>query len=228
MACARPQAPRDELKTPRPLAPQLLVQFSPGGHCTDQLVALIGSATTSVRLMAYSFTSMPVMNALLTAHDRGIDTQAIIDPSAKLGTVAQTLVGRGVAVWVDATHALFHSKVILVDGVRLECGSFNYTKAAQFSNAENCLFVDGAPEIAAQYGANWELHRSHSTPLAAMKVRLGADSELDDRSADYFEGMLEPAPVPVPVPGGVPSGVPSGGYVPLLPALPWPGGGLVH
>lgn len=40
-------------------------------------------------------------------------------------------------------------------------GSFNFTKAAEESNAENVLVLKD-PDLAARYLANWEEHQAHS------------------------------------------------------------------
>ena len=44
---------------------------------------------------------------------------------------------------------------MVIDGVTVETGSFNYMSAAVKSNAENALFIRNAPEIAKVYAAEW-------------------------------------------------------------------------
>jgi phosphatidylserine/phosphatidylglycerophosphate/cardiolipin synthase-like enzyme len=41
--------------------------------------------------------------------------------------------------------------------------SFNFTKAAEESNAENLLVIDDA-QIAEKYAQNWQDHLAHSVP----------------------------------------------------------------
>jgi phosphatidylserine/phosphatidylglycerophosphate/cardiolipin synthase-like enzyme len=43
-------------------------------------------------------------------------------------------------VKIDAQHTIAHNKVIIIDGETVITGSFNFTKAAEESIAEN-LFV---------------------------------------------------------------------------------------
>ncbi len=45
--------------------------------------------------------------------------------------------------------------------VRLNESNFNFTQAAEHSNAENCLFLPD-PALAATYYANWQAHEAHS------------------------------------------------------------------
>jgi phosphatidylserine/phosphatidylglycerophosphate/cardiolipin synthase-like enzyme len=42
-------------------------------------------------------------------------------------------------------------------------GSFNFTYAAQFKNAENMVVFHGNPEITAAYLENWKRHLAHAS-----------------------------------------------------------------
>jgi phosphatidylserine/phosphatidylglycerophosphate/cardiolipin synthase-like enzyme len=42
-------------------------------------------------------------------------------------------------------------------------GSFNFTDAAEFWNAENLLTIQ-SPQLAQQYLTDWARHRTHSVP----------------------------------------------------------------
>jgi phosphatidylserine/phosphatidylglycerophosphate/cardiolipin synthase-like enzyme len=47
-------------------------------------------------------------------------------------------------------------------------GSFNFTKAAEESNAENLLILR-SPELAAKYIENWNRHARHSEKYSKIK-----------------------------------------------------------
>lgn len=66
-----------------------------------------------------------------------------------------------VSTWVDSKHAIAHNKVMIFDQKTVETGSFNFTKAAEHSNAENCLFIQDQG-LVAKYMTNWQAHRAHS------------------------------------------------------------------
>jgi phosphatidylserine/phosphatidylglycerophosphate/cardiolipin synthase-like enzyme len=139
------------------------VHFSPKGGCTQAVSAFISGAKSTVRLQAYGFTSQDVADALVGVAKSGKDVQVVLDrsdvsaPSSKAAYVA----AGGVKVWIDSKHAIAHSKVVVVDSNRVETGSFNFTEAAEKSNAENCLILY-EPNIAFSYSQNWEEHRAHS------------------------------------------------------------------
>jgi phosphatidylserine/phosphatidylglycerophosphate/cardiolipin synthase-like enzyme len=101
--------------------------------------------------------------ALKSAHDRGVDVRVILDKSQRSEryTGMTFLVHAGIPTWIDAAHAIAHNKVMVIDGRFVITGSFNFTKAAETSNAENLLILDSA-ELAAVYVKNWEEHLQHS------------------------------------------------------------------
>jgi phosphatidylserine/phosphatidylglycerophosphate/cardiolipin synthase-like enzyme len=83
---------------------------------------------------------------------------------------ADFLANQGISTMIDATHAIAHNKIIVIDGETVLTGSFNFTKAAQEKNAENLLMIRD-PTLAAQYTTNWEVHRQHSQPYVGRGVR---------------------------------------------------------
>ncbi len=52
---------------------------------------------------------------------------------------------------------------MVIDGRIVITGSFNFTKAAEESNAENLLVIQDA-DLAAKYAKNWQEHLEHSVP----------------------------------------------------------------
>ena len=62
---------------------------------------------------------------------------------------------------IDSAHAIAHNKVMIIDGETLITGSFNFTRAAEESNAENLLVIHDKP-LAVKYLRNWQDHARHS------------------------------------------------------------------
>jgi len=48
-----------------------------------------------------------------------------------------------------------HDKFMVVDGMHVETGSFNYSSAAANRNAENALVLWNVKPLADRYGAEW-------------------------------------------------------------------------
>jgi phosphatidylserine/phosphatidylglycerophosphate/cardiolipin synthase-like enzyme len=124
------------------------VCFTPGGHCTDAIVQALSDAKRTILVQAYSFTSAPIAKALLDAHTRGIQVQVILDKSQRTEkySSADFLANQGVSTMIDATHAISHTKVIVIYGETVPTESFNFTKAAEENNAENVRRISGGEE----------------------------------------------------------------------------------
>ena len=139
------------------------VYFSPRGGAQDALVQRIGAAAQSVHVLAYSFTSKPIAEALALAQARGVAVLVVLDRSQRTakGGQAQALAAAGCTVWLDRAHAIAHNKIMVFDGRSTATGSFNFTASAEERNAENLLLID-SPDLARLYLDEWERHRAHA------------------------------------------------------------------
>jgi PLD-like domain len=59
------------------------VAFSPKEGAEELIVRVIDSAQSEIKMLAYSFTSSPVVAALLRAHKRGVKVSLVADKSLK-------------------------------------------------------------------------------------------------------------------------------------------------
>lgn len=159
------------------------VCFTPGEDCTSLVVTEIADAKREILVQAYSFTSVPILAALKAAHARGVAVEVIVDRSSarqsRSGSrysAATYLTNAGIPVWVDYTVAIAHNKVMVLDGATVITGSFNFTAAAQYRNAENLLVIDD-PALAGEYRANWERRRAASTQYVEALPPGSAEGE---------------------------------------------------
>jgi phosphatidylserine/phosphatidylglycerophosphate/cardiolipin synthase-like enzyme len=140
------------------------VYFSPRGGCADAIIRSIRGAKKSVLVQAYSFTNASIAQALVQAHRRGVRVEIILDKSqeSERYSSADFTARAGIPTWIDRSHAIAHNKVMVIDGATVITGSFNFSKAAEESNAENLLVIREAPELVAKYTQNWNRHAAHS------------------------------------------------------------------
>ena len=127
------------------------------------MVKELGNAKSTVLVQAYSFTSVPIAKALVDAHKRGVQVQVILDKSQKgeKYSSADFVINAGIPTKIDAKHAIAHNKIMVIDGETVITGSFNFTRAAESSNAENLLVIRDKV-LADKYTANWHAHDEHS------------------------------------------------------------------
>jgi phosphatidylserine/phosphatidylglycerophosphate/cardiolipin synthase-like enzyme len=142
--------------------------FSPKGGCTEAVVTELGEARQTVLVQAYSFTSTSIAKALVEAHKRGVKITVILDKSNRKDnySAADFIAHADIPCFIDAQHAIAHNKVMLIDGRTIITGSFNFTKAAETSNAENLLVIHDHPKLFASYEANFKKHLAHSEAYA--------------------------------------------------------------
>lgn len=139
------------------------VCFTPFGDCTDLITKTISKAKKSILVQAYYFTSDPIADALIDAHERGVDVEVLLDksqPRAKYSVISY-LYDNGVPTFVDDKHAIAHNKIMIIDGETVITGSFNFTNAAEEKNAENLVIID-SKDLARIYADNFRVHKNHS------------------------------------------------------------------
>jgi phosphatidylserine/phosphatidylglycerophosphate/cardiolipin synthase-like enzyme len=143
--------------------PPIDVYFSPKGGCTDAIVEEINAAKKTILVQAYSFTSKEIAEALVAAHNRGVKVSAILDSDQETDSYSRAdfLLHSGVPTLSDDEHSIAHNKVMVIDDATVITGSFNFTKQAEISNAENLLIIR-SPELAKAYADNWQAHAAHS------------------------------------------------------------------
>ena len=151
------------LKSDTGFAGEITACFTPGGDCTGEIVKDIGTAHKSLYVQAYSFTSRPIIYALINAEKRGVKVKVLLDKTQKNGLGLLLLVQNGVPVAIDSRVKIAHNKVMIIDNQEVITGSFNFTASAQKRNAENVVFIRDNV-IAQKYLVNWHSREKVSYP----------------------------------------------------------------
>jgi phosphatidylserine/phosphatidylglycerophosphate/cardiolipin synthase-like enzyme len=135
------------------------VAFSPDEGAEGLVVKVIDSARNSIRMLAYNFTSRPVVEALIRARRRGVDVILVADEKAntsedrsgKARAALSALAEAGGNVRLIGVYAIAHDKQITVDASTVETGSFNFSAAAAHQNSENVMVNWNNPPLAEVY-----------------------------------------------------------------------------
>ncbi|MEO5694620.1 MAG: phospholipase D-like domain-containing protein [Usitatibacter sp.] len=157
---------------------EIEVAFTPGDDIAALLVKRIGEAKETVQVQAYLFTDRRIANALVAARKRGLEVEFIGDAKQnQTGGLMhlKALRRAGVNVYLNAGFASSHNKVLILDGATenaaVVTGSYNFTHAAQSRNAENVVVISGNHLVTDRFVANFEKHRSQSTPWPSTTHR---------------------------------------------------------
>ena len=139
------------------------VHFSPKGGCGRAIIEVLESARSEILMMAYSFTYDPIVKALMEAHARGVNVEMMFDRAneAELRSDMPRCMENGMKVLIDAEHAIAHNKLMIVDQKIVITGSYNFTRQAEDSNAENVVIIRNNKAIVDKYLQYFENHRVH-------------------------------------------------------------------
>ncbi|WP_287914365.1 phospholipase D family protein [Comamonas sp.] len=151
--------------------PSVQVGFSPEGTARQLVLDTIASAKTSIQVLAYSFQSQDIAQALITAHQRVRGSMHRGGQEAKPRQNQRNGHAPGCEQWVqlrtnDHFH-IHHDKVLIVDGDAVETGSFNYTSSAETVNSEKVVVIRGMPEVSRQFIAHWQSRWELGVPYLA-------------------------------------------------------------
>lgn len=132
--------------------------FSPSPRAIALVIDTIASAEETIELAAYSFTSQRVTDALMEAHERGVDVRIVLDKgqTKRKYPAAVALLEAGVPIRINRRYAIMHNKYIIIDRMTVETGSFNYTNNAEKNNAENVLVIKNNRAVAEKYMEDWQ------------------------------------------------------------------------
>jgi cardiolipin hydrolase len=119
--------------------------FFPNRANVNKLERYIKMAKKSLMICVFNLTNDVLADAVKYVHEQGVSVRVITDDECMTnkGNDCQALADAGIPVRTDnATQYHMHNKFMVVDGVFLLTGSFNWTFQAGSSNQENLLVVD--------------------------------------------------------------------------------------
>jgi phosphatidylserine/phosphatidylglycerophosphate/cardiolipin synthase-like enzyme len=161
-----PAAPRSF-----PATGNVEIGFTPGDAVDNLIIASIERAQGEILVHAYTFTHRRIAQALVSAKRRGVAVTVLADREqarAVPQNVLPQLVAGGVEVWLDGNFQAAHNKVIIIDAELAQAttitGSYNFTIAAQRSNAENVVVLHDNSAVARAYRDNWRRLKTAAMP----------------------------------------------------------------
>lgn len=138
-----------------PSLPSYDVHFSPKGGCADTVLYWIGRANQSIYVLMYIFSIERLAEALVSAHDRGVEVKVVLDKSQSYSQYGR-LKQAGIETRNDTNpNGIMHDKVAIIDHKIVITGSFNWTDSAENNNNENIIVMHSVA-VAARYEAEFQ------------------------------------------------------------------------
>ena len=138
------------------------VYFTPPANAAAAIVKAIDASEREVLVQAYGFTHNAIAQALIRAHQRGVEVRVLLDRKSQSSNryVMEVLSDAQIELRQDGKHAIAHNKVMVIDRAIVITGSFNFTNSASTRNAENFLVLKSA-DLAEKYSQQWQHHWAH-------------------------------------------------------------------
>lgn len=154
-----------------------LIQEPDAGY--SPIVGLISGAARSIRITMYELTDPAAVDALIGAHNRGVDTRVILDAAFHgrntNAATFQQLSDAGVGVKWAPNGVIYHQKTITVDDATAAVGTGNLTPQ-YYSTSRDAWVLDTNPvdvaAIAATFDTDYSAAPSGRPPPATAAPNL--------------------------------------------------------
>jgi phosphatidylserine/phosphatidylglycerophosphate/cardiolipin synthase-like enzyme len=127
------------------------------GTIPEKLIAHINNAQNTIHIAAFEFDLTPVAEALIAAHQRGVEVLWVTDDEYGIEADKERGHGQfamlkkaGIKVKDDGRGGLMHNKFWIFDGQTVWTGSTNITVNGNWRNNNNVIVIE-SPALAAVY-----------------------------------------------------------------------------
>ncbi len=160
-----------ELYFTNPLSPN--AKQKTGGP-DGPLIAAMDQARVSIDAAIYSLSLDSVRNALIRAHDRGVQVRMVMESDNMDRSDPKKITEAGIPVLGDRREGLMHDKFVVIDHAEVWTGSMNLTDSGAYADNNNYI-------------------RIHSTKLAEDYTREFNQMFVDDKfGPDKTSGTPNP------------------------------------
>ncbi|MBN1668775.1 MAG: DUF1669 domain-containing protein [Anaerolineales bacterium] len=109
------------------------------GGPDSALAEAIGAARFSVDAAIYHLNLWSIRDALIAAHQRGVQVRVVVESDNLDEVEVQDLRQAGIEVLGDRRESLMHHKFVVIDGLEVWTGSMNFTINGAYRNDNNLL-----------------------------------------------------------------------------------------
>lgn len=171
-------------------------KYKDGGGVDELIINDINSAKKSIRLAIYGFSNDRIRDAILNAHQRGVDTKVVTDDKRVNSENILMLIDKGIDVIDDKNpSALMHHKFLVIDGNIVWSGSANYSYYA-FYKYNNNLIKFKSSKIANVYLEEFEELYTHVNKEGAyvsdiLEIYFSPEDDFEQRLLGLIENAKE-------------------------------------
>jgi phosphatidylserine/phosphatidylglycerophosphate/cardiolipin synthase-like enzyme len=119
------------------------------------LAASIDSARLTVDVAIYSMSLRTIRDALIRAHERGVQVRVVMESDNLDGSSPQALIDAGIPVLGDRREGLMHDKFVVIDRAEVWLGSMNFTYSGTYEDNNQLIHIRSV-EMAENYTKEFE------------------------------------------------------------------------
>ncbi len=119
------------------------------------LARAIDEARISVDVASYSLSLVSIRDALLNAHERGVNVRLVMESDNMDRDVPQYLMDKGIQIVGDQREGLMHNKFVVIDRSEVWLGSMNFTAAGTYDDNNNLVRLRSS-KVAENYTVEFE------------------------------------------------------------------------
>ena len=145
------------------------------GGLDGPLAASIDAARLTVDVAIYSLNLTSIRDALIHAHERGVQVRVVMESDNMDRSAPQALIDAGIPILGDRREGLMHDKFVVIDRSEVWLGSMNYTYSGTYED-NNQLFHIRSVKMAENYTKELCLATirfpKRPTRMSALKVHV--------------------------------------------------------
>lgn len=105
------------------------------------LVNAIDSAKLSIDIAIYSFSLPSIRDALIRAHDRGVQVRMVMESDNIERSAPQRLKDVGIPILGDRREGLMHNKFVVIDKSEVWLGTMNFTTSGTYEDNNSMMRI---------------------------------------------------------------------------------------
>jgi phosphatidylserine/phosphatidylglycerophosphate/cardiolipin synthase-like enzyme len=135
--------------------PESLLASQETGGPDSLLEASIDAARLTVDVAIYSFSLRSIRDALIRAHERGVQVRVVMESDNMDRSAPQALIEAGIPVLGDRREGLMHDKFVVIDRSEVWLGSMNFTYSGTYEDNNQLIHIRST-EMAENYTTEFE------------------------------------------------------------------------
>jgi len=120
------------------------------GGVEEKLVQSIDSARLTLDMAIYSISLRSVRDAIIRAHERGVQVRMVMESNNLADAAPQTLEEAGIQILGDRREGLMHDKFVVIDRSETWLGSMNFTYSGAYEDNNSLIHIHSS-KIAENY-----------------------------------------------------------------------------